>query len=154
GDRSVTSFEALTKSSRAILDISHLRVAVRSKRASFDVLRGIDLRIEDGAILGIVGESGSGKSVLARSITHLLPDTMRTAGSIVFNGVELVGAGGDVLREVRGNGVGMIFQDPRRALNPVLTVGDQVIEAVRVNSRMRRTEARRRAHQLLEMVLF
>jgi len=115
------------------------------KSASFDVLRG--------EILAIVGESGSGKSVSAMSILGLLPRNATVAGSIRFDGRELLGLAKDELRTIRGARIAMIFQDPAAALNPVFTIGFQLVEAIREHNRhLSRAQARARAIELLESV--
>jgi len=115
------------------------------KSASFEVRRG--------EILAIVGESGSGKSVSAMSILGLLPRNATVGGSIRFDGRELLGLPKDQLRTIRGARIAMIFQDPAAALNPVFTIGFQLIEAIREHNRqLSKSEARARAIDLLESV--
>jgi oligopeptide transport system ATP-binding protein len=108
-----------------------------------------------GETLGVVGESGSGKSVTAMSILGLIqsPPGRIVAGEIVFDGRDLLGMSPKELRRLRGSEIGMIFQDPMTSLNPVLTVGQQISEALRLHDRtMSRAEARSRAVELLTMV--
>ena len=121
----------------------HALTAVKS--ASFDVRRG--------EILAIVGESGSGKSVSAMSILGLLPRNATVGGSIRFDGRELLGLSKNELRTIRGARIAMIFQDPAAALNPVFTIGFQLIEAIREhNKQFSKAQARARAIELLESV--
>jgi oligopeptide/dipeptide ABC transporter ATP-binding protein len=107
-----------------------------------------------GETLGLVGESGSGKSVSALALLGLLPKRVGhiTAGSVRFEGRELVGLPEDQLRHVRGARIAMIFQDPLSSLNPVLTVGRQITESLETHRRLNRAPARQRAVELLEMV--
>jgi oligopeptide/dipeptide ABC transporter ATP-binding protein len=132
----------------ALLEVRDLGVRIGSVAAvsgvSFDVLRG--------EFLGVVGESGSGKSVTARAVLGLLPAHASVSGSIRLESEELVGASPQRLREVRGGLVGLVFQDALAALDPVYTVGDQLVEAVRAHRRMSRSEARARAAELLDEV--
>src|ERR1700732_2044282 len=111
-------------------------------------VRGVDLEVHSGQTVAIVGESGSGKSTTAAAILGLLPPGGRiTAGRIVFDGVDLTGAGPRQLRSIRGTGIGYVPQDPMTNLNPVWTVGFQIREALRANNVAR--QARRRAVELL-----
>ncbi|WP_072313231.1 ABC transporter ATP-binding protein [Agrococcus sp. Marseille-P2731] len=119
--------------------------AVSVVSASFEVGRD--------EIVAIVGESGSGKSVTALSILGLLPKNATVSGSIRFDGRELLGLERRALREVRGSGIAMIFQDPMAALNPVFTIGFQLVEAIRAHDRsLSGARARARALELLELV--
>ena len=115
---------------------------------------GLSFSIAAGETLGIVGESGCGKSVTALSVLRLLPERLgRTVGgSIVFEGVDLLGLSETEMRSVRGNRIAMIFQEPMTSLNPVLTVGHQIAESVRIHKRVGRRAARRRAEEMLELV--
>ncbi|WP_074466764.1 ABC transporter ATP-binding protein [Streptomyces sp. WMMB 322] len=108
--------------------------------------------VRPGEFLGIVGESGSGKSVTARAVLGLLPSHARVSGSITFRGEELVGAGARRLRALRGGEIGLVFQDALAALDPVYTVGDQLVEALLAHRPMSRARARERAAELLNEV--
>jgi oligopeptide/dipeptide ABC transporter ATP-binding protein len=118
-----------------------------------DVVTGVSFGVGRGEVVGLVGESGCGKSVTARALLCLVtaPGWV-TGGSIQLGGEELVGRSGRWLRQVRGNPVALIFQDPMSSLDPAFTVGDQVAEAVRTHRRVSRAEARRRAVDLLDQV--
>lgn len=114
---------------------------------------GLDLEINRGETLGLVGESGCGKSVTALSVLQLLacpPAEIR--GTIHFQGVSLLDLGRDGIRRIRGNAISMIFQEPMTSLNPVLTIGEQIAESLRLHQNLPRQEAWRRAEQMLHMV--
>ena len=117
-------------------------------------VRGLSYEIRPGETLGLVGESGSGKSVSALSLLGLLPQPAGrvTGGSARFDGLELTGLSDEEFRQVRGAQIAMIFQDPLSSLNPVLTVGRQITEALETHEGMGGDTARRRAVELLELV--
>ncbi len=119
-----------------------------------DLPPGTDLRIGRGETLGVVGESGSGKSVTALSLMRLLPPETAVieAGQISFLGRDLVHVPQHEMRSIRGKDIGMIFQEPMTSLNPVFTVGDQVMEPIMVHEGLNRDEARERAMQLFREV--
>ncbi len=111
---------------------------------------GVSFTVERGEILGLVGESGCGKSVTALSILRLVPPPGRIAGGrVLFEGRDLLTLGAEEMRRVRGDRIGMVFQEPMSALNPVLTVGEQVAEVLRVHRGMSKKEAGERAVALL-----
>ncbi len=116
------------------------------------VLREVNLAIEDGKTHALVGESGSGKSVTALSVLRLLEDTtaVEHSGSILFDGQELTGLGKAEIRAIRGNRIAMIFQEPMTSLNPVYTIGNQLIEPLLLHQSLTKAEAFDRALQLLE----
>jgi peptide/nickel transport system ATP-binding protein len=131
----------------SLLRISDLRVSYPGPSGPVEVLHGLDLDVEAGARVALVGESGSGKSVAARAILRL--DTDATlAGSIRLSGTELTGLPAKRLRAVRGSGAGLVFQDPLAALNPVRTIGWQIMQPLVIRG-VRRREARRRGIELL-----
>src|SRR5690606_7279158 len=119
---------------------------------AFTAASKVAFDIAPGETLALVGESGSGKSVTALSVLKLLPPSASLSGSIRFAGQELVGASDAALRAVRGNQVGMIFQEPMSSLNPVQTIGRQVAEILAVHQGMRANAARRRVVELLAAV--
>src|SRR5882762_1970181 len=134
---------------------------VRNLQTHFDtdqgVVRAVDgvtFDVAEGEILGLVGESGSGKSVTALSIMRLVPEAQGriSADEITFDGMDLLRLDEVAVREIRGAKIGMIFQDPMRSLNPVLTIGRQVTEVLRRHQKMDGASARRRAVELLDMV--
>jgi oligopeptide/dipeptide ABC transporter ATP-binding protein len=136
-----------------ILEISGLNVVFRGATTPIPAVRGIDLRLAPGEVLGLVGESGSGKSVSMRAVLGLLPATAHVTGSVRFLGEELVDKSPGRLRALRGARMSMIFQDPMTALNPVIPIGKQISEAIRIHNRaVGRREGLRRARDLLDLV--
>ena len=116
-----------------LLVFDHLEVDFATSGGVVHAVRGVDLTLSAGEVLGIVGESGSGKSVTAMAAMGLLPRSARTRGSVRFRGGELLGRKEKQLMGVRGKGISMIFQDPMTSLNPVYSVGWQIAEAVRAH---------------------
>jgi oligopeptide/dipeptide ABC transporter ATP-binding protein len=136
-----------------LFEVRDLRVAFGRNGVFAEAVRGISLHVDHGEVLGIVGESGSGKSIGMLASLGLQPEGARVTGSVRFNGRELVGLPRRELRALRGSRIAMIFQDPLSSLNPVMTVGDQVSEAVRLhNPDMSRRAAMDRAKDLLALV--
>lgn len=111
------------------------------------VVDGVSFSVPDGARMGIIGESGSGKSLTAAAILGLLPEGARASGSVQWNGTELLGMPDRMLARFRGSNIGIVFQEPRTALNPIRTVGRQIVEPVRIHERLGRRETRERAVQ-------
>ena len=135
------------------IDIRGLHTYFFTPRGVVKSVRGVDLRIEAGETLGLVGESGSGKSVTAHSIMRLIPPTGRIVeGEILFDGLDLATARERALRDVRGNRISMIFQEPMTSLNPVLRVGHQVAEVLRLHTTLSQAEALERAAELFARV--
>jgi oligopeptide/dipeptide ABC transporter ATP-binding protein len=134
----------------ALLEIRDLEVAFPAPGGEVRVVRGASLALAPGEILGLVGESGSGKSLTVLATLGLVPAPGRiVGGSIRFTGQELVGRPESELRRVRGARIGLIFQEPGAALNPVLTIGTQIVETVRAHRAVTRRAARERALELL-----
>jgi oligopeptide/dipeptide ABC transporter ATP-binding protein len=133
-----------------VLAVRGLRTTFSTRRGEIRAVDGLDFEIGHGERVGIVGESGSGKSVTAYSILGLLRDA-RIEGRIEFDGRNLLDASARELRAIRGARIALIFQDPLSSLNPVMKIGDQITEPLRVRGVSRR-EARRRAVELLERV--
>jgi oligopeptide transport system ATP-binding protein len=137
-----------------MLSVKDLRVTFGSGDRVVNAVNGISYELPAGQTLGIVGESGCGKSVSSLAVMGLLPKPAAhiPSGSILFDGVELLGLPEDELRELRGNRLAMIFQDPMTSLNPVLTVERQLTEVLEAHQKLRRRGGEMRAVQLMEMV--
>ncbi len=131
-----------------ILDIRKLGLSI----GKFEILKDVDLNIHEGEVMGLVGESGSGKSMTALAIMQLLPLRARTAGSITFDNRELTNASEEAMCALRGDDIGMVFQEPMTALNPVKTIGEQVAEGIRLHTRANRSDAENRARRILDRV--
>jgi peptide/nickel transport system ATP-binding protein len=131
-----------------LLEVRDLSLSI----GRFEILTDIDLSVDAGEVLGVIGESGSGKSMTALSIMQLLPRGALTGGSVRLDGLELLGRPEHEMCAIRGNDIGMIFQEPMTALNPVKTIGDQVAETVLVHGGASRDEARRIARETLDRV--
>ncbi|REK87933.1 ABC transporter ATP-binding protein [Streptomyces inhibens] len=137
----------------SLLRIDDLHVEIAGRGRTVHALDGIDLDLAPGEALGIVGESGCGKTMTALSVLGLLPHGGKvTGGRILFDGTDLAAAPEPVLRNVRGNTVGMVFQDPLTSLNPTLTIGAQVAEPLLLHTRLTRAEAWAKAEETLRLV--
>lgn len=135
-----------------VLKVEDLRVAFSRHGHTVNAVNGLNYELHAGKTLAIIGESGSGKSVSVRSLMRLLPPSAEITGSAKLDGVELVGISEKKLRAIRGQEIAMIFQDPAASLNPTMSVGDQIIEAVRMHKAMKRTVAIEKALELLRLV--
>lgn len=111
------------------IEIRNLNIAIGGK----PIVRDVSMDIADGQRVGLIGSSGSGKSMIAKAMMGLLPDTARVSGSIIAGGTQLVGAGESVMADLRGRYMGMVFQNPTAALNPVLTVARQIALPLRLH---------------------
>ncbi|WP_315718178.1 MULTISPECIES: ABC transporter ATP-binding protein [unclassified Bradyrhizobium] len=139
--------------SAPLLEVENLKVSFSTRRGIVEAVRGVSLSLAPGEMLGLVGESGSGKSVTGFAITHLLDKAGRiTGGRIRFKGQDITRAGGADLRSLHGAAMAMIFQNPRAALNPIRTVGQQIADAILAHRRLSRQEAQAEALQLLKAV--
>jgi peptide/nickel transport system ATP-binding protein len=116
------------------------------------ILKGVDLAIEKGQVMGLVGESGSGKSMTALAIMQLLPHAARASGRLVFDGIDILASTEVAMCRLRGDDVGMVFQEPMTALNPVKTIGEQVAEGIRWHTGANRADSEARARQILDRV--
>ena len=137
-----------------ILDIKGLRVAYHTEDGTVHALNGIDLELKDGETLGLVGETGAGKTTLAKSIMRLIPNPPGKieAGDILFRDTDITKASESEIRNIRGSKISMIFQDPMSALNPVLTVGEQIQEAISVHENITSKQAWQKALDMLALV--
>ena len=137
----------------ALLEVRDLRTSFFTPAGEVKAVNGVSFNLDSGKVLGIVGESGSGKSVTAYSILQILTHPGRiVGGSIKFKGQELVGLPDSEMRKIRGNRISIIFQDPMTSLNPVYTVGNQLVEAIKLHTGRNGAQARDRAAELLSLV--
>ena len=136
-----------------LLQIEDLHTEIRLRSATVQALSGVSLTVEAGECLGIVGESGSGKTMTALSIMQLLPPGGHiTGGQILLDGQVISTLDDNAMRHVRGNEIGMIFQDPLTSLNPTMTIGDQIAETVRLHRGAGKQDALARAVEVLSLV--
>ena len=137
-----------------VLDVKNLHVHYVTDDATAKAVNGIDFEVKEGEALGLVGETGAGKTTTALSIMQLIPDPpgIIVDGEIYFEGKNVILNTDKENQAMRGNGVAMIFQDPMTALNPVMTVGDQLSEVVINHEKVSKAEAKKRVIDLLEIV--
>ena len=137
-----------------ILDVRDLETVFRTRSGNVHAVNAVSFDLRPGELLGVVGESGSGKSVTMMSLIGLLPSPPAEIrnGQVLFDGMDLLQIGPDRLRDLRGARIGFVFQDPMTSLNPVFTVGFQIMEPLRKHLKMDRRAARRRAAELLDLV--
>ncbi len=137
----------------ALLEVDRLQTHFRTPDGVNRAVDGVSFHVEAGETLAIVGESGCGKSVTAMSILRLVPEPPgKIAGAIRFNGRNLLTLSDRQMRDIRGNDISMIFQEPMTSLNPVLTVGRQIGETLQLHQRMSRRQAEARAVEMLQLV--
>jgi oligopeptide transport system ATP-binding protein len=137
-----------------VLDVRGLRTVFRTRGGEIHAVNDVSFHLERGELLGVVGESGSGKSVTMMSLVRLLPSPPADIrnGQVLLNGQDLLRMAPEALRQVRGAKVGFVFQDPMTSLNPVFTIGDQIMEPLREHMGMDKAAATARAVALLELV--
>jgi len=138
----------------ALLDVQDLKVRFRVKEGYVHAVNGISYKLQEGEALGLVGESGCGKSVSVMSLLRLIdqPPGEIYSGQVMYNNNDLLKVSGTQIRNVRGKEIGVVFQDPMTSLNPVLTIGRQITEALQLHMAMNKKQARARAADLLTMV--
>ena len=139
---------------RALLEVQDLRTLFSTDEGDFFAVDGVSFTVEAGKTLGVVGESGCGKSVTSLSIMGLVPSPPGriAGGSIRFEGQELIGAPAQTMQDLRGNGMAMIFQEPMSSLNPVFTIGEQIVEGLLRHRPISRAQATERAIEVLRKV--
>src|SRR5277367_561408 len=135
-----------------LLEVAELAVDLPAPGGAQRVVDRTSFSLAEGESLGVVGESGSGKTMTALALMALTPEGAQVSGSIRFEGRELVGLGEEAMRQLRGDRIAMIFQEPMTALNPLHSVGAQVAEPLMLHRGLAKTDARRRAVELLERV--
>jgi peptide/nickel transport system ATP-binding protein len=140
--------------SQPLLEIENLQTHFFTDRGQIPAVDGVSIRVNKGEVVGIVGESGCGKSVTSLSVMRLVPNPPGkiVGGSIRFKGEDLVAASEKRMREIRGNEIAMIFQEPMTSLNPVYTIGDQIGEVIRLHTNATKKEARQRSIDMLKKV--
>ena len=136
----------------ALLEIENLTVRLKTSRGPATAVRDVSFTLERGQTLGLIGESGCGKSMTAMALMGLLPEAAQVSGSVRFDGTELTSMDEAGLCRVRGDRIGMIFQEPMSALNPLHTIGRQVAEPLVLHGKMTPSQARTRAIELLDRV--
>ncbi len=137
----------------SLLEVNSLKTSFLVRTGEVKAVDGVSFTLEKGKVLGIVGESGSGKSVTAYSILQILSHPGKIiGGSIKLNDEELVGANPSFIQKIRGNKVSIIFQDPMTCLNPVFTIGNQLMEAILLHTSRNKKEARERALEMIRLV--
>ena len=132
----------------SLLEIENLSLAI----GDTPILKRVELSVAPGEVMGLVGESGSGKSMTALTIMQLLPHAARASGRVSFDGIDILAATEDQMCALRGDDIGMVFQEPMTALNPVKTIGEQVAEGIRWHTKATRADAEDRARKMLDRV--
>ena len=138
----------------ALLEIKNLKTEFRTDEGVVKAVDGVSYDVAEGETLGLVGESGCGKSVSALSILRLIPTPPGriVSGEIIFEGQDLLKMNDDEIRHIRGNRIGMVFQEPMTSLNPVLTIGRQITESIELHMKLNKEDSLKRAVELLDMV--
>lgn len=135
------------------LEIKNLRISFRRGNTLFEAVHGVSFSLGDGRALGIVGESGCGKTLSAMSVMRLLPSTaVITEGEIIYNGLDILSLSEKEMRMIRGNKIALIPQDPLTSLNPLYTIGDQLMEVILLHQEVTKKEAKEIALDALSMV--
>jgi oligopeptide/dipeptide ABC transporter ATP-binding protein len=137
-----------------LLSVHDLRIGYDTDTGPVTVVHGVSFDVHPGEVVGLVGESGSGKTQTSLAIMRLVPSPPGRieGGSVTFDGRDLLALSPEAMRDVRGNDIAMIFQDPMQSLNPAFTVGNQMVEALRLHTDLSRKQAPARAAELLDMV--
>src|SRR5689334_7313501 len=149
-----SEFSPANPALRNLLEVRNLRVEFHTEDGTLKAVDGVNLQIREGETLGLVGESGCGKSVTAFSILQLLPTppAKYAGGEINFRGDNLLAKSEKELRQVRGNAISMVFQEPMSSLNPIMTIGKQISETIIAHQKTNKREARHIAIQMLHRV--
>ena len=146
--------EEIKKENDLLLSVQDLEVVYTSAGAVIHAVNGVSLKVKRGKSLGLVGETGAGKTTIAKSIMGILPDPPAKVlnGEIILDGENLLKVSEKEMRKIRGKKISMIFQDPMTALNPLMTVGDQIAEVISLHEHCSKKEAMTKAKAMLEMV--
>ena len=144
----------MAEAAASVLDVRDLKTVFRTRGGEIHAVNDVSFHLKPGELLGVVGESGSGKSVTMMSLLRLLPAPPADirSGQVLLNGKDLLAMSDDQLRAVRGAKVGFVFQDPMTSLNPVFTLGNQIMEPLIKHLKMSKPQAEARAVELLELV--
>ena len=137
-----------------LLEVKSLRIDFRTQDGIVHALNGVDLTLNEGETLGLVGETGAGKTTLAKGIMRLIqtPPGKYVSGEILYEGRDMLKMPDAELRKIRGKHISMVFQDPMTALNPVMSIGDQISETIAIHEHMKKQKARERTYEMLECV--
>lgn len=137
-----------------LLSIKNLKVEYASGGKTIEAVNGVTLDLPRGGSLGLVGETGAGKTTIAKAIMRILPDhaTKLVEGGITFDGINILEASDSQLQKIRGGDISMVFQDPMTALNPIMTVGDQIAEGIALHQHLDKAHAKQEAIHMLETV--
>lgn len=137
-----------------LLEVEHLSTEFSTRRGPVRAIRDVSFNIDKGEILALVGESGSGKSVTSLSIMGLLSSNGRVVegSKIIFDGIDLLKQSERQMQHIRGNRISMIFQEPMTSLNPIFTVGDQILESINLHTKLNKREAQEKLLELMNMV--
>lgn len=136
-----------------LLEVNHLSVSFSTQDGEVQVVRDVSFALKKGETLAILGESGCGKTVLCKSILRILPENGSIkSGDVILNGLNLARISQESMDKIRGKEISMIFQDPMTALNPTLSIGNQILEAVTIHQKISKNEAKRRTIELMELV--
>ena len=137
-----------------LLEVKDLVIHYETDDGTVEALNGVSIRIPQGKTLGLVGETGAGKTTLAKGIMRLIPDPPGKikGGEIIYDGKDLLKISEQEMKKIRGEHISMIFQDPMTSLNPVMTVGDQIMEVILEHNEISKAEAREKAEAMLELV--
>jgi len=141
---------------QAALEVNNLKTRFHTRDCTIFAVNGVSFTLKKGELLGIVGESGCGKSVTVKSLLGLIPmpPGKITSGSAIFEGKDLISLEKDEIRQIRGNKIGFIFQDPMSSLNPVLTIGHQIMEPMETHLGLSSKEAKKKTIELLHLIGF
>lgn len=139
---------------KILLEVKDLVIHYETDDGLVEALNGASIRIPEGKTLGLVGETGAGKTTLARGILRLIPNPPGKikSGEILYEGKDLLRLSEQEIKKIRGQHISMIFQDPMTSLNPVMTVGDQIMEVILEHNKLSNKEAKKKAEEMLELV--